>query len=1133
MTSTFTVLPASLHDKDHNPPPHHAYPPTDQHRPSTSSVDSTHLSPTLSRVNSESLSPTVNHLETPAGSNSTLDHYQSSDFSDLEDDPFFGADFSTIEGGTPSFLDDQPIGLNPVVFSGSPSSDAVPSYNDEVRTYPLTPEQTASIHATSPRSELRGGLKLSMPSRMPDSISPQELQKPFNQQPIPAQPTQLTPSQSSSCRSSEDGLAPALAAMTASPRVTVSFWGKDSDTPVHTIERTFEDSPTTVRGGFQSAGDLISLSNDAPSAPRDTVGRWQPDPSTGHAGLGPESRPSDEVTSVNEMAAHRELDERNDVVGQWLSNKFNDLSVGPGEVSSEEIKAHEQPREDTQDNVPFGLETTNKYIPGQTYYTGNGGHMSQADYDIIASNRNWADTPMVHSIRGDTGRYQPESSQAAIERFERMYRDTDSVVSRAATWGTRRRSFHSVMDLDGEEGATTGNILKKFSMSRGDRGNKPGGLLKDLRGLVRRPSAAGILKRNRGGVNDEESLPGTDSRGSQDSKRDSLPHLSPQGRMPSWSKKPMPSINTALVSMGHNFASIGATHTRSGSISATPITSPKSPFGGLTVKNTLRRPRSKSDLTKSTATNLDTESHPSLVSMWRQTGGPPVANLAKTTNAEAEDEEDDEEELGDDNDMKGNANIIDTITPDFAGFQQHIRLLNQNLATTNTYLVDRIAHQQVLRYKQLLKSKVAHLGQGANCPSGALCVAMGGSASIIDPTGDTQELDPLSTIPDDDGTPTEGKINSESFPQDIPMPPTSRLPAEFECQLCYQSKKFQKPSDWTKHVHEDVQPFTCTWDKCREPKIFKRKADWVRHENEGHRHLEWWTCDVEACHHQCYRRDNFLQHLVREHKFQEPKVKTKAAMKKSGGVDLTWQKVEQCHMETTVCPQDEPCKFCGKVYPTWKKLTVHLAKHMEQISLPVLRLVDAKAAELKADTVISPVQDPPPRHLLPTPVTQTAPIMQFPPGVQQVSPNPQQAPFQTPSQLVYPVMPTDQFQQTGFYQPHQYDNIAPMGLHHMNQGYDQARQMQEIPVTTAPFVQTPTQYMPIHSNGMEQFPQMNPLGLQNQVMPMGQMGYEGIIDPSSANGSPFSGHGSTSPYTHSPNQNAHNGDVMWDGKRMY
>ncbi|KAH6971155.1 hypothetical protein BKA56DRAFT_678283 [Ilyonectria sp. MPI-CAGE-AT-0026] len=317
-------------------------------------------------------------------------------------------------------------------------------------------------------------------------------------------------------------------------------------------------------------------------------------------------------------------------------------------------------------------------------------------------------------------------------------------------------------------------------------------------------------------------------------------------------------------------------------------------------------------------------------------------------------------------DLKG-AISIKTVNPDLEGFKQHVLSLNPTLASTNNYLVERIAHQQVLRYKQLLRSKAIHVNQGVTCPSGSLCIALGGSASILDPADKT--LRPEHLFP----SPVVERITNESFPRDIPMPPTTSLPAEFECQLCYRTKKIQKPSDWIKHVHEDVQPFVCTWDKCRESsKSFKRKADWVRHENERHRHLEWWTCDFEGCNHRCYRRDNFLQHLVREHKFQEPKVKTKAAINRSGVVDPTWQKVEQCHVETPILPQDEPCRFCSKSFPTWKKLTVHLAKHMEQISLPVLRLVEAKGAEeLKEDTIINPVrnQPPDPWYTLSTPVS--------------------------------------------------------------------------------------------------------------------------------------------------------------------
>jgi hypothetical protein len=207
----------------------------------------------------------------------------------------------------------------------------------------------------------------------------------------------------------------------------------------------------------------------------------------------------------------------------------------------------------------------------------------------------------------------------------------------------------------------------------------------------------------------------------------------------------------------------------------------------------------------------------------------------------------------------------------------------------------------------------------------------------------------------------------------------SRLPAEFECPICFKTKKFNKPSDWTKHVHEDVQPFTCTFPDCTEPKSFKRKADWVRHENERHRHLEWWTCNQPDCTHTCYRKDNFVQHLVREHKMPEPKVKTQ---KRNGAkdtlradLDRVWHIVDTCHQETTAHPNREKCRFCGLSCSTWKKLTVHLARHMEAISLPVLDLI-------KDDAVVPPTnrprrnipapQPPPPAPAPPPPVVPTS-----------------------------------------------------------------------------------------------------------------------------------------------------------------
>lgn len=1158
MASAFTLSQSDLHDSlNHDSEPRNA---SLDHQ--TSTDDRT--SPLLSRVDSESLSPSIVHLDTPDASHSTPGHYQASDFSDLDvdEDPFFGVDFTNPHAGAPSFLTDAGIWEQPV----SPPEvveEQIPRDEPLAVSYPLTPDQSSALNTASP-AKANGN--------PPTSVSPRELQRNFKGANLSAESSQLTPAGTGSGRSSEDGLRPVQIAMPVqSPRVTVSNWDYDNGSePRPSLERTFDDA-STVRG-VHSVGDLISTSRPGTpgTARRDSLGRWESDTRTGHSGIDPRNRSTEEVTSINDLAAQNSRRERNDEVGRWLQEDLHDITA-PQERSAEEINALNEPREDT-DGIPLGNNTENRYIEGQIYFDPNGGPMSQEDYNIIHSANHWESAPVSHPITGDEhGRFQPESSQAAIERFERMIRDNDSILSRSATWGTRRRSMPSLVDA---EGVISGNFLKKLSISKDSKKtSKPGGLLAEIRGLVRRTSNSSMRKRSR---SRSKSAQGDDlyrkDSGQSEERRDSSPHLSPTSRTSSWGKQPTPSINSVFANMAQPLASIGSTHARSGSISSvTPLASPKSTLS-LAVDKVLRRPRSKSELPKSTPLTVSTEDpRASLADLWKKSGGPPVvAALSRpmsTGGADGEDEDDDDDdELAEDSEMKKNPNEIDAITHNFAGFQQHALKLNPRLADGGHYLVDRIAQQQVVRYKQLLILKLNHIRQGANCASGPLCMALGGSAKVLEQKHDAQ-IDPLSARFEGDDAPTEGIINSESFPPDIPMPPTQYLPAEFECQLCYQKKKFQKPSDWTKHVHEDVGPFTCTWDKCKDPKTFKRKADWVRHENEGHRHLEWWTCDVEDCRHTCFRKDNFLQHLVREHKFIEPKVKTKAAMKRAGGVEPTWQKVEECHQETQNRPQDEPCKFCGRAFPTWKKLTVHLAKHMEQIALPVLRLVDMKAKELGADSIISPVQDPPVRQMLPLPNDQGLGNMTF--GNQALHPGHAQMAYGQGMQGFGYQMG----QNTAGYYQGQYNNVGqnlqqPMadmsnglnngmasgmnlngangfnGMNGMNtmgdmNGYHAGRSLQSMSTDSGQYGQTDQSYMNINSNGLEPFPTLDGLGVQGMQGDGlgGQMMYEnGMLGQqrASVNNSPFSGHESLSTYSHSPHvQAVHQDPGTWDNQGMF
>lgn len=951
-----------------------------QRRSSGATSSGNYLSPFSPHQHSDSASPTLNNTDTPAESISSYNtQYVTSDYSDLDEiDPFFGVDFNNAGSGTADFLEE---GLQPISRTSSFGDPAVPFQSIDPRvdtsrsytadhSYPLSPVHTASIHTLSPPDEHTAFTRQARNTHQhpSNSISPQDLQRPFGPAHAPllsSNPAaQLTPDHSRSGRSSEEHLVRGRNPMPLSPRVTVSVWDQGDDGVTQAVERTFEpdyaNQPIGL-GCVGNAGDLIfsqqQIASMPPPPPPKTDQSIRRTASVDRRGIDPRRRTNAEVDSVNQMVRGHEIRERNQAVSLW----FDKLDQTPPEETPRKIvDGLNNPDPNTiDDGIAPGGNTENRLVPDQIYVNERGGEMTPGDLEVLRDNV-FGNGPRTHSItQPDQQRY--ESSSAAMADYHRRLFDNESIASKAATWGTRRRSL-SALDEDDINKFMAGNLFKKLSISRGDKRRRPsllGGLRDDLRELVKKPSL-NILKRGRSNHEDED----PDTELSTPERQESFPHLQPPSRTPSWGSKkaPVPSINTALVSMGHGVAAIGSTHARSGSVSATPR-SPRSPFAGLQVKNTLqRRPRSKSDLPKAT-----TDGNPSnIVSLLRQHGGVPISTLGTNPRWDADDDDDEDEDNFEEGGVaeSESSKLIEGIPPNFAGFQQHILRLNPALEKDNKWLVDRIAQQQVVRYKALLGNRVKHLRVGRGCASQSLCMAMGGSAKLLEPKGGVDPLSINLDPEDGDVTPIEGVVTQESFPSDIPMPPTQSLPAEFECQLCFQGKKFNKPSDWTKHVHEDVQPFTCTWEKCKEPKIFKRKADWVRHENEGHRHLEWWTCDVDDCRHTCYRRDNFLQHLVREHKFPEPVLKTKAALKRAGGADPTWQRVERCHAETTSRPQHEPCRFCGKVFPSWKKLTVHLAKHMEQLSLPVLRLVSKK--DLDPDTIISPVSEPPTQQLFNT-----------------------------------------------------------------------------------------------------------------------------------------------------------------------
>lgn len=584
---------------------------------------------------------------------------------------------------------------------------------------------------------------------------------------------------------------------------------------------------------------------------------------------------------------------------------------------------------------------------------------------------------------------QPATSNDAIMRFHERAGDIET-LSRAATCGSRRRSSES--DLE----SLFHRVSVDSKISGQDRKESLGSLLQQAAArLVPKRSSSNLRKGSESPKVQSPKFPQQPGRLSlpdqtladQRGRKDSLgvPQASPTGlrRMSSLGKRPKsPRINTgsAVAAIAFQTGALGA----GGSLSATATSSP-------TGWQKIKRGRSSSDLNgagplrqSTSATNLG------IADLWTKQGGPPMPTLAappkneEAFNSLVDPEDDDDDDATEDHGVKMDLSIRpDSIVPTLDGFKVNVRQLNPRLPP---FMFDRIAQEQLRRFKKLMDFKIKHiqaLSQG-KCPSGKYCLASGGEPTYLPSKSNIREPElshtgfsvaGLGQSDEDVNVLAEGIVTPAQFPSGVPMPPVKRLPAEFECSLCFKVKKFHKPSDWSKHVHEDVQPFTCTFATCAEPKSFKRKADWVRHENERHRQLEWWMCNMNDCSHKCYRKDNFVQHLVREHKLPEPKVKTakngkpavrgpssqKARIKHSEGnddspdeIDQVWKLVEDCRHETPKNPKDEACKFCGNVCNSWKKLTVHLAKHMEQISMPVLGVVKHK--EVTADTIISPIE---------------------------------------------------------------------------------------------------------------------------------------------------------------------------------
>ncbi|CAG8302490.1 unnamed protein product [Penicillium salamii] len=727
----------------------------------------------------------------------------------------------------------------------------------------------------------------------------------------------------------------------------------------------------------------------ATSLKRGNDGARLRDPSTNLSGIGPASRGNEYVPSPNDVHIHREREEKNEDITSW-SVCVSEANSVVGSPSPPRTRPHiprrlrarstgDHPLKQ-EDYFNLRTRTADQSFPGPGVLVHESSDELSEDESIgTYSNETSAEVD-------DPGRYDrstPEvySSLSPIKADEsiRLYpwhdppRDTtprshamqpDSSTDAMIAFNKRARDVETASLAATVDNNSIFNVTTSFdNFSIAERREQP----KKRASLLKRPflQASSMLKRQASDMSMSQSstyppLP-------RDTEESQLKQsYSPRNPFSNRRHSRSPSLSNALMAMTSQIASVGGSQ----SVQAvSPAPSPNPERSSLNLPQFPGRGRSRSELPRPTG--------PGLINLMTAHGGPPVPSITSprvSSNADQTPRSvllgpeitggDDEHDV-DMSNAKGLVMDFPAIqslpVPTFEGFRSQIMEMNPRLEPA---LIHRLAHEQDRRFKVLVGLQQKHSQAVANhsCKSANFCFAQGGKetplsdsrAPVETRAGQNQfHVSNLTSGHEQGYAIGEGTVAAAQFPPGVPLPPVSRLPARFECPICFQVKTFAKPSDWSKHVQEDVQPFTCTFPHCNEPKSFKRKADWVRHENERHRHLEWWTCAFPDCNHTCYRKDNFVQHLVREHKMPEPKPKKGTTegpnSRRDQDIERIWQKVEECRHETKQAPQSEPCRFCGNVCSEWRKLSVHLGKHLEQLAMPVLRLSKPSSPPAPAD----------------------------------------------------------------------------------------------------------------------------------------------------------------------------------------
>lgn len=607
---------------------------------------------------------------------------------------------------------------------------------------------------------------------------------------------------------------------TPSPSVVVGMWNSSTIQELHSPMNAL--TYPHANGYFnppQSASTAVPTMHDEMTM--GSSGRNWGDVGSGRKGMDPDRRQTlsqKEVPNFNDQTKIAEQEASLNAVASWMardeesnapvdtaawvdeelpsitegrrSSNANNSPRSPCHASTASSARYPDTKLDDDCSIrslsPEPIPRKNRIKEGQVYINPDANSVDTRDLELLqlgtGVSRLVNDAPVVLDIV--EGEHDGKTANAAILAWQKAT-DNLSIISRRATWGTTRRSTET--DI---ENITSGNLLKRLSIGKGVE-KKPG-FFNSVVKLARKNSAANRLKRNRSdaGISAGSRLASEDRMSDAGSL---APPKTPSGNARRSRSPLMPRIETnvadLLMPSGHSY------HGRRASASNVSPTSSIGDFFGRHIRS---RSRSKSDLNAGNG----------LAEQWKGLGGPPIAIPSpcdddkrdftpRDVYSDAEGDDDDEEQFRQDANLAPDLGL--EIKPTMDGFRRNILALNPHI---KPYLVDRLAHQQMVRYKSLLQKRLNHEAalQGGSCPSARVCIRMGQSSRPAEPKRKGRNSRLSQTVDDGSDSNPDNKLGPENFPPGIPMPPTDRFPAELECQSCFQVKTLQKPSDWTKHI---------------------------------------------------------------------------------------------------------------------------------------------------------------------------------------------------------------------------------------------------------------------------------------------------------------------------------------------